>query len=397
MRARLLLLCAITLIPLGCKKKMNAEEPAKAGPTDKTPGSPTFPDDGNGSTDNPTSDPGSGNLEASLTTPPNFKVAFAGDQGTTADTVAVLKLIKQEATDLYIIPGDFDYKNNADNWDKFLQENLGDTPVLATVGNHDTLAWSAYAKKLQARLDKMPKAKCEGEIGVKMKCVYDGLLIVLSGVGTKGTGHEDFLDKNLKGTDAAFKLCVWHRTQRRMQAGDKDDETGWPVYEICREQGAIIATAHEHSYSRTHLLSNFEKQTIADSDNQMVLEPGKTFTFVAGLGGKEVRREVTEDSWIRKLLDKAKGQELPQKNGPWFAKIYTANQNAKSGAFFCVFHVDNNPRKAHCYFKNIAGEVVDDFTLESKVGAGVEGQTATNLIGPGQEPAPMHDGSEDSD
>ena len=47
-----------------------------------------------------------------------------------------------------------------------------------------------------------------------------------------------------------------------MQIGAKEDSTGWEVYENCKNHGAIIATAEEHSYHRT--------KTIVDIENQIV-------------------------------------------------------------------------------------------------------------------------------
>jgi hypothetical protein len=43
------------------------------------------------------------------------------------------------------------------------------------------------------------------------------------------------------------------------------------------------------------------------------------------------------------------------------------NQNATHGALFIEFHVDGDPWKAVGYFKNIAGAVVDTFTVRSEL------------------------------
>lgn len=378
MHIHLSILCVLALALTSCKP-----ETKKPG-SKPSPGTPANPGDPNNPND-PNSPPPGGQdgtptgADNSLKTPPNFKVAFVGDQSMSDEARSVLNLIKTENTKLLIIPGDFDYENNPNGWDKMLTETVGDMPILAAIGNHDTLRWGDYSKKLKARLDKMPEAKCEGEIGVSHACVYEGLVIALSGVAIKGSKHEEFLRDTLQGTDAAFKICVWHKNQRLLQAGDKDDETGWGVYETCREEGAIVATAHEHSYSRTHALSNFEKQTVVDSGPNIVMQPGQSFAFVSGLGGKEIRPEVIDDSWWRKILNTVSGKtDQNKKNGPWWAKIYTSTQEAKHGALFCEFHIDNNPRKGRCYFKNIANEIVDEFTLESKVGL----QVAATLTQP---------------
>jgi hypothetical protein len=273
-----------------------------------------------------------------------FKVAFVGDQGWTSETVDVLRLIKKEKSDLLVIPGDFDYKDDPDSWDRMLTQEIGELPILAAVGNHDLKAWDGYEDKLKARLARMPKAKCSGQIAVKHDCLYEGVQFVISGVGTLGTGHETFLDDSLRDSEAPFKVCVWHKNQRAMQVGAKKDETGWEAYEICRKRGAMIITAHEHSYSRTHLLSDFKNQTVASTSSILKVEAGKSFALVTGLGGKSIR-----------------DQEI---SGPYWASVYTSNQQAKSGALFCTFRVPGHPSRALCEFKNIAGEVIDSFAVE---------------------------------
>jgi hypothetical protein len=141
-----------------------------------------------------------------------------------------------------------------------------------------------------------------------------------------------------------------------MQAGGKSDETGWGVYEESRAGGAIIATGHEHSYERTHLLSSMMNQTVASTSNTLTLTKGNSFVFVSGLGGESVR--------VQKL------------GGPWWASIYTltcllgdpvCRPNANYGALFGVFNVDGQANKASFYFKDINGVIADSFTVISDV------------------------------
>lgn len=279
---------------------------------------------------------------------PNFRVVFIGDQGLSDNTRAVLQSIKAAQANLMVIMGDFDYEDDPDAWDQLTNDVLGDSfPIIAAIGNHDTDAWVGYMTKLTARLAKMKDIKCDGDYGVNMTCTVKGITFVLSGVGTMGSDHEAYMDQALKKATTPWKVCAWHKNQTAMQAGDKSDEVGWLAYETCRNAGAIVATAHEHSYARTHLLSNFEMQTIASKDSNLVLEPGKSFAFVSGLGGNSVRDQA--------------------QTGDWFAKIYTSNQAGTYGALFCDFNVDNDPRKAKCQFKNINNEVIDSFTLTSKL------------------------------
>ena len=71
----------------------------------------------------------------------------------------------------------------------------------------------------------------------------------------------------------------------------------------------------------------------------MALQPGQSFAFVSGLGGREARRQA--------------------RSGDYFASIYTADQGAAAGALFCTFE----DRTADCYFKAIDGAVPDQFSL----------------------------------
>src|SRR5687768_6011841 len=78
-------------------------------------------------------------------TPPDFRVAFLGDQGLTGDSRSVLQLVKSEGAQLLIILGDFDYRDSPDAWDALLSQVLGkDFPILAVVGNHDVKQWRGY-------------------------------------------------------------------------------------------------------------------------------------------------------------------------------------------------------------------------------------------------------------
>ena len=73
--------------------------------------------------------------------PPNFKVAFIGDQGLNKNSLAVLRLIKEERTDMVLHQGDFDSFDDPEVWDQQIDDVLGmDFPLFASVGNRDVLA-----------------------------------------------------------------------------------------------------------------------------------------------------------------------------------------------------------------------------------------------------------------
>ena len=287
--------------------------------------------------------------------PQPVTVAFIGDQGMNGNARAVLQLIEAEGADLVLHQGDLDYQDNPTKWDALITDVLGaDFPYLASVGNHDKL-WrppDGYQDKLQARLDRIDALTCSGDLGVESACTFRGLFFILSGVGTRiakdDPDHIAYIRNQLAQTDSKWRICSWHKNQRLMQVGGKRDEVGWEAFKACREGGAIVATAHEHSYSRTHLMNDFETQSIASTANTLVIEEGRSFAFVSGLGGKTIRRQSRFDE-------------------PWWASVYSANQDANYGALFCTFFVNGEPNRARCYFKDIDGKVPDQFELISKV------------------------------
>jgi len=175
-----------------------------------------------------------------------------------------------------------------------------------------------------------------------MTCQLGNVHIVLSAIGASGnrSDHESYITNSLNDApNGDWRICAWHKNQRDMQVGGKSDEVGWTAYETCRQQGAIISTGHEHSYSRTHLLSDMSSQKIASTSSNFTVEEGKTFALVAGLGGIGTRDQ--------------------ERNGNWWASIYTSTQGARYGAMFATFYDDY----AEFYFKTINGEIIDQFTV----------------------------------
>ena len=295
-----------------------------------------------------------------------LKVAFIGDQGSGSDPVDVLNLIAAEGADMVLISGDFDYNNSPDSWDGKLTDALGaDFPVFASPGNHDTDSWggsNGYQAKLMTRLSKIPEASCTGELGVQSACTYRGLFFILSGAGTipndeDNASHIAFITDQLAQSGAPFRICSGHKVQTKFQLGYRGNEVGWGPYEACREGGAIVATAHNHVYARTHLLDDFENQSIASTSNTLVIEKGKSFVFISGLGGATVN-----------------GQS---QNEPWWAATHTSDQGANFGALFCTFFPNGDPTRASCYFKDLDGTVPDQFEIVSAIAGLVADFSAT--------------------
>ena len=292
-------------------------------------------------------------------TPPNFKVAFIADQSFEPAARAVASLILSEGAHAVVHSGDFDYEDNPAAWEDSLNVWFGvDFPYFASVGNHDDFRLrgpGGYQEFLQARLNRLGIA-WSGDLAVNSHLIYGGVLFVLTGPDVEGSGHDLYIRDVLARSLPIWRVCSWHKNMRLMQVGSKSDETGWGVYEESRLGGAIIATAHEHSYSRTHLLSSMMNQVVADTSDTLHItrddpatapDEGRSFVFVCGLGGQSIRAQIL--------------------SSPWWASIYTSTQNANFGALFAVFHAGGDPRLAHFYFKSIDGLVVDDFYVRTDI------------------------------
>lgn len=300
---------------------------------------------------------------AQETTTANLKIAFIGDQALGPNSVAVLNLIKTEGAQAVLHSGDLEYTDNPAAWEAQINSVLGpDFPYFVAIGNHDELAWkgpTGYQQYVISRFNRLG-INWSGDLGVQSTFHYQGLFFVMTAPGiTSGfdNGNSDtYIRDQLAVDHSVWSVCSWHKNMKQMQVGGKEDETGWPVYEEARKGGAIIATAHEHSYSRTHLLSSMINQTIASTSNTMTLTKGNSFAFVSGLGGHSVREQI-----------------LP---GAWWASITASTcllgdpvcqPNANFGALFGVFNVDGQPNKAFFYFKDISGRIVDSFTVISNI------------------------------
>jgi hypothetical protein len=104
-------------------------------------------------------------------------------------------------------------------------------------------------------------------------------------------------------------------------------------------------------------MSSMEAQTVASTSEPLLLgeddpttgaDEGRSFAFVSGLGGSSVRDQ--------------------ERDGDWWASVWTSTQGGESGALFAEFYVDGDPRLARFYFKDVDGNVIDEFTVRSLAG-----------------------------
>ena len=287
-------------------------------------------------------------------TPENFKIAFIGDQGTGKYPKAVLQLIKDEGAAAVLHQGDLDYDKDPLGWEQLINTVLGPNfPYFTCIGNHDGGKWTGpngYQALIEARAQRLG-IEWDGQMGVQSSLKYKGIFIVMVAPGVKGSGHDAYIKAQLEKDKSIWSIAAWHKNMTKMQVGGKTDDTGWGVYEEARKGGAIIATGHEHSYSRTYLLSDIANQVVASTSDTLVLTAGETFVFVSGLAGKSIR-----------------DQEI---DGKWWASIYTSTQDANYGALFGEFNYQGIPNLAHFYFKDIDGNIPDEFFVISNVDDGV--------------------------
>lgn len=324
-----------------------------------------------------------------IATPENFKVAFFGDGGLNNNYRRVLQLSEEEGAELIIHSGDIVNDESPEypwEWFELMSSALdysdsnGDGvdehqifPYFYSMGNHDDEDWLGndhyigYRELLQNRFDALGLSYngAPEELGSKTSFAYRGLFITLTAPGFAredpgrnfaGEGHAQFLEEELSNSNHLWQICSWHKLMREIQVGGKGDETGWEVYETCREHGALIANGHEHSYARTNVLSSMQWQIVADEISPYIIHPGQTMSWHAGMGGQRLREQQRCEDGC---------------NGEW-ATIYTSTQGAVHGALFIEFYVDDDPRKARGYFKNINGEIVDQFELYNR--RGMEGE-----------------------
>lgn len=298
------------------------------------------------------------------TTPQNFKVAFIADTTIDADADAVLNLIKNEGAQAVIHPGDLDYADNPQAFEDNINAVLGENfPYFVSAGNHDNDIWNGaggYSSFFEARMNRLG-IPWSGDYGVLSSFTYQGIFFVATAPTEFGTTPEmagNYIKDELSANNATWSISFWHKNQRLMQLGGKPDEAGWDVYEESRKGGAIMATGHEHSYSRTHEMSNFETQTVSTTSNTVNLvtdntattgtDEGRSFAFVSGLGGNNVR------SANPGLAD-----------SPWWANVYHSGNGGQFGALFAEFNYNGDATLARFYFKNIDGEVRDVFFVRS--------------------------------
>ena len=314
---------------------------------------------------------GSPNMSDPL--PPGLKVAFIGDQGVYPPySSGVLEMLKSENVDIILHAGDIGYGAPVANWTEQLHAVFpgGSVAYIPVLGNHDVDTTSTprwHGKEgYHVIYDQVSKlGVCEGETGVNFVCALKGMTIVAVSPGLRGCGHAQYVREMFEKYPSQWRVCLFHKNQNLMQIGHKADEVGWELYDACREAGAIVATGHEHSYSRSKTIDDFSNIQNGDYQNNgstVHVGDGKTFGFVSGVAGRGIRNSnpalVANQWWGSALSD-------------------TTSPRLSFGGIICTINDD----KAECDFKQISTDhsatpdpqkpiTMDSFTIVNTVQAG---------------------------
>jgi len=312
------------------------------------------------------------------------KIAFIANTGVNSDFQNILNLIKNEQADYIVHAGDFDLQSNPELFASTITTTLGEAfPYLYVIGDQDEPYWNSdcfnqkecYTTDMLNRLAAnqleltLPNKDTVQENEQHTNQFFDTYALDLGAVhlvalglgdfdtsdsGTGATEYAPFITNTFEKSDASVKICVFHETMFEIQVGNQIDSIGWKPFEACREQGALIVTGSDHSYSRSKTIRNYPEQiisTIWSKNDLLRLEPGTSFIVNAGLGGANYS-----------LQERCKPITAPFGcQGEW-ASIYSINQAAKPGVFFIEID-ENQPTKATAYFKNTDAQVIDTFNL----------------------------------
>lgn len=343
-------------------------------------------------------------------TAPNLKVAFIGDTGYGSSFQGVLNLIKNEGAHMIVVQGDYSYgegndsiEGDADGYFALVDQIMGaNYPIFGSVGNHEDESWptncptndGCFASHFVSRMPKysggvqnLDTSQINNEY---WSATYKGMKMIFLGQEDSNSGptgpYVNYVKQQMATSPHIWNICSFHKnglvspydSNAAGQLGTKGQDMGPALYQTCIDLGAIVATAHEHSYSRTLTLRNVVANLSSNSidkvqhplgtvngwpnvpsnPNSLIVapgSPGKSFIFVSGLGGNSIRNQ-------DRCSNKA-GFSYPYGCDHEWAKIYTSDQGADFGALFITFNVNGNPHRAQAYFKTRGGQIVDSFEI----------------------------------
>eukprot|EP00833_Pecoramyces_ruminatium_P005231 jgi/Orpsp1_1/1179263/evm.model.c7180000068653.1 len=260
--------------------------------------------------------------------------------------------------------GDFDYSCMPDKYFEEILDSDRSYQFMGILGNHEGVSECGTEKNQkflhnvynQMVSSKNSKVKCEFSSSKFMwACVYKNMRIIGLTSGVNGADKREeqlsFLKKHLRDAKEDWKVCSWHFYDKYFHTGKYPNDgniisgSGESFYDFCREHGAIIFSAHDHVYARTHVMSKFKDPTIDEYDGKtsediVQIREGATIDILNGAGGYEMYVEQGEQKDYRHWQKKyAKGSD---------------GENAKKyGGLFCNFNYGGNNKKAYCEFLRI--------------------------------------------
>ncbi|ORX57688.1 Metallo-dependent phosphatase [Piromyces finnis] len=300
-----------------------------------------------------------------------FTMAIIGDTGYTKEASQVMNLASFDAL-LHL--GDYDYKCEPDSYFTKILGSNRKYKFFGILGNHEDAGecgeskYHRYVSNINYQMKKNTGTSCVfSKYKTMWSCVYNNVRIVgLSPSISKEESRSSqlaFLKKYLSESSEDWKICAWHyyddyyHTGKYQKNKNYVSGDGENFYDYCKNQGAIIFSAHDHVYARTHVMSKFSKPVIDTYDydspsNIVQIRKGATLNILDAVGGWEVYDEAGKHKnfshWIKKYARGSNGEN---------AKKY--------GGLFCKFNVGGNNKKSYCEFKRInsSTSVFDSFTI----------------------------------
>ncbi|ORX60954.1 hypothetical protein BCR36DRAFT_341013 [Piromyces finnis] len=274
--------------------------------------------------------------------------------------------------------GDYDYECNPNNYFTDVLDSNRKYQFMGVLGNHETAneCGEEVAKKFKTNvINEMTSSRnnnvnCEYSSSKYMwSCKYNNLRVIGLNPAIEGADSRSeqlsFLKKHLGEAKEDWKICSWHFYDMGYHTGKYSDEEngnivsrdGESFYDYCREQGAIIFSAHDHVYARTHVMSNFKNRVIDEKDKNsdgknVEIRKGATINILNGVGGWEIYDEKGEQAnyshWQKK-----------------YARGTSAENANKYGGVFCDFNYGGNSKKAYCQMLRINSDskVFDSFYI----------------------------------
>jgi len=304
-----------------------------------------------------------------------FDMLIVGDSGTEKEARQVMELSKFDAL-LHL--GDFDYNCEPDKYFNKIMDSQRTYQFMGVLGNHegysecqeksDRFKSNVYSEMVHQTKNK--EVSCVfSESKWMWSCKYNNVRVIGLSSGVNGADKNPeqlaFLKKHLSSATEDWKICCWHFYDDYYHTGKYHDsehknivsKEGDSFYDYCKDHGAIIFSAHDHVYARTHVMSLFKKPVIdtfdkATGEEIVQIRNGASFNILNGAGGYEMYIEQGEE-----------------KDYPHWQKTYakgSSGENAnKYGGLFCRFNVGGNNRKAYCEFRriNTSNKVYDKFTI----------------------------------